>query len=495
MVETIGLAILSAAGAGEIAGIAGLGTLSGTTIAGISLGTAVGTTAVLGASIGLNYALRNTNVPKPEDGSVPLKQAIPPRQRGYWDCRLAGYYMLFENGNRDSQDVIAFHHGKVESILHIYLQDDEVAVVPDVSAGGTGTVQTVGVDQFGGGHVQVEFALGANSQTAASSLTSDANINAIWTSVYKGNGIAWGVLKCGAIADPATFSKTYPRGLPLLSVTARCSPIWDPRDVDQDEDDPTTWEASPNPVLQLLDYLTRVDGGMGLDRETILPDDVLDLWVVEADICDATNAVTSLPRYRSAGWYRFDNNPEDVINKILATCDGWLSEAGDGTLSLTVGKYREPSAPAIADQHVFGFTINHGTADEQTVNQLDITYTNPSDKYVQAQTDPVRDEDSISLTGVTRSQPLDLSWVQYPAQATNLGGRALLRLNPEKTGSIVTSLYGLRYLGKRWVKLQYSPIAALQDCVIEIQSSSINILGGRVTFNFSTVDTAALAAL
>lgn len=494
MAETIGVLLLTSVGAAEAgSGIAGLGTLAGTTAFGVSAATIVGTGAILGASIGLSYALNKTSVPRPEDGSQPIKQAVPPRQRGYWDNRLAGYYMLFEAGNRDSQDVIAFHHGKVESIQHVYLQDQEVAVVPDISGGGIGVVQTVGSDQFSGGKVQVQFKLGDVSQSAASLLTSDANINSIWTSNFRGDGVAYGVLKCAAIADPETFSKEYPQNLPLMSAVARCSPIWDPRDVDQDENDETTWVASPNPVLQLIDYLTRSDGGMGLSRATILPDAVLAQWMTEADLCDAL--VLSAPRYRSAGWYTFDNKPEDIVNKILATCDGYLVEAGDGTLSLTVGVYREPTEPAITDADIFGFSINHGHADEQTVNQLEISFTDPTSGYTTSQIDPVRDEDSISLTGVVRSQQLDLSWVQYPAQAATLGARGLLRLNPDKTGSLVTRLTALQYLGKRWVKLQYSAVNGLQNCIIEIQSCAINILAGRITLNFNTVDTVKLEAI
>ena len=493
---TLGTAILSAAGAAEAGtGIAGLGTAATSTFFGISAASGVGTATILGASIGLSYALRDSpSVPKPEDGSIPLKQAIPPRQRGYWDCRLAGYYMLFENGNRDLQDVMAFHHGRVELIQHVYLHDQEVSVVPDISGGGIGTIQTVGSDQFGGGRLQVDFKLGDASQTASTLLTSDANINGIWTTSYKGNGIAYGVLKCGAVANPELFSRTYTNGLPLMSAVARCTPVWDPRDEDQDEHNELTWVASPNPVLQLIDYLTCVDGGMGHDRVTILPDEILALWMLEADLCAEVNPTTGAPRYQCAGWYQFDNDPEEIQNKILATCDGWMAEAGDGTLSLTVGVYREPTDDPIEDRHIFGFTINHGAADEQAINQLDVTFTDPSQKYVQQPTYPVRDEASIAATQV-RAKPLDLSWVQSAAQAGYLGERALLRLNPEKTGSIVTSLYGLRYLGKRWVKLQYSVVNGLQDVVIEIQDAVVNILGGRVTFNFNTVNPVALAIL
>lgn len=479
----------------EVGGIAGLGTLAGTTIGGVSIASVVGGAALIGASIGLQYALNNPTVPAPENGAQPIKQAIPPRIRGYWDNRLAGYYMLFEAGNRDSQDVIAFHHGKVESIQHVYLHDQEISVVPDISAGGVGTVQSVGANQFSGGKVQVEFKLGDPSQTAASSLVSDANINAIWTSNFRGDGVAYGVLKCAAIANAEIFSKVYPQGLPLMSAVARCSPVWDPRDVTQTEGDPTTWKASPNPVLHLIDYLTCVDGGMGESRADILPAASLAEWMVEASLCDVDFGGGNV-RYRSAGWYTFDVNPEDVINKILATCDGWLSETGDGALALTVGVYREPADPPLTEKHILGFSVDYGHADEQTVNQLDVSFTDPAQQYVTDQIDPVRDEDSISLSGVDRSKPLGLSWVQYPAQAVRLGRRALLRLNPAMTGTLVTTLYGMRYLGKRWVKIQYPYIAGLQDCVVEIQDKAeYDLLGGTVRFNWSLVDPVALAAI
>lgn len=487
MPETVGLVLLGTLGATELGtGVAGFGTLAATTIGGTSVATVVGGAALLSASIGLSYALNSApDIPKPENGAQAIKQAIPARARGYWDNRLAGAYVLYEEANRTSYDVIAFHHGPVESIEHIYLNDEEVAVSPDISAGGFGTVATVGADQYGGGRVQIEVKMGAASQTALSSFTSDSNISGIWTADYRGDGIAYAGLKCGAVADPETFSRVYPQGKPELSLVARCSPIWDPRDPAQSREDESTWVASPNPVLQLIDYMTRTDGGMGLDLDTVLPPAMLALWMDEADICDED--VGGEPRYRSAGWYKFDNKPEDVVNKILATCDGYLMETGEGTFALTVGKYRDPIVAPITDAHIFGFTIDHGRADEQVVNQIDISFTDPSQKYAQSQTDPVRDEISISNSGIVRSQTLDLSWVQSETQASRLGSRALLRLNASLSGSFVTKLYGLRYLGQRWVSVNYTAINGLQNCVVEIQSASVNILVGRITWTFIRV--------
>jgi hypothetical protein len=208
--------------------------------------------------------------------------------------------------------------------------------------------------------------------------------------------------------------------------------------------------------------------------------------MAEADICDMTVATSSgvEKRYESHGWFRFDNNPEDVIGGILSTCDGWLAESGDGTLSLTVGVYRAPTDPALTDKHIFGFALNYGQADEQMVNELQISFTDPGALYVEVQADPWRDEDSIALTGIVRSQPIDLKWVQSVGQARRLADRAMQRLNPLMTGSFKTTLYGLRYLGQRWVPIQYPFVSGLQDCVVEIQDAEVDLLNGSITWQF-----------
>jgi hypothetical protein len=492
MAETIGALILSAAGASEITGIAGLGTLAGTTIAGVSLATIVGTTAIIGVSIGLNYALK-PGLPKPEDGSQALKQALPPRIRGYGLNRLAGFYMLYEAAGpapASSYDVIAFHSGRVSSVAGFYFNDDVVVPSVAIPFGGIATILGTYTDErYSHDAIHIDLKIGNPGQTASTLLTADPLINHVWTSNFVGNGIAYCAMVCNGSADTGLHTRVYPRGKPELSVVAECSPCWDPRDPAQARGDETTWLVSFNPVIQLIDYLTRVDGGMGLDYDTIIAPN-LAAWMVEADLCDETvpTAVDAERRYVSSGWFQFDNKPEDVIGGILSTCDGHLAESGDGTLSITVGVYRAPTGAPITEKHIFGFALNYGQADEQMVNQLEISFTDPALKYVSVQTEPWRDEDAIALTGVVRSQAIDLKWVQSNSQARRLADRAMQRLNPLMTGSFTTSLYGLNYLGKRWVPVQYPFVSGLQDCVVEIQNAEVDLLAGRIVWDFIRIE-------
>lgn len=172
---------------------------------------------------------------------------------------------------------------------------------------------------------------------------------------------------------------------------------------------------------------------------------------------------------------------------------GWL-KSGDGALSITVGVYRTPTDPPLTEKHIFGFALNYGQADEQTVNEIDISFTDPAFKYASNQPEPWRDEAAISLTGVLRSQSLDLKWVQSWQQARRLAGRAMQRLNPAMTGSFTTSLYGLRYLGKRWVPIQYPFVSGLQNNVVEIQSAQVDLMAGNIVWNFNLIDTGSIEA-
>lgn len=502
MAETIGLLVLTAATAGEAtaagSGIAGLGTLAATSISvgglSVSLATAIGTAAIISVSIGLQYALR-PDTPKPENGSQALKQAIPPRQMGYGRNRLAGSYMLFETAGTPparSCDVVAFHSGPVSQIVSAYLSDDLCTLDHTLDSGAVCTVTaTDTLDIRYISSVAIECRKGTPGQLGLVSFSSDPLISPIWNTSFVGNGIAYAGYICGSANDPSLFSQVYPRNRPELSLLVDCAPCFDPRDGTQSRSDPSTWKNSYNPVIQLIDYLTRVDGGMGLDYAEIIQPVVAD-WMAQATICD--EVVGGVTRYESHGWFYFDNKPEDIISKLLSTCDGWLAPSGDGTLAIVVGKYAAPTTPAITEDVILGFGVTCGSVDEEMINQLDPTYTDPLQKYVSGQAAPIRDEDSIAQFGV-KSRPLELTWVHEAAQVERLGARALLRLNPPKRGNLVTTLYGMRWLGQRWLRLQFPSVAGLEDCVIEVHDAQTDLMTGQVSFDWCLVDPDALAAL
>lgn len=485
MAETIGALIITAVTATTSVAVPA-------TILGVSTASIIGNAVILGAAIGLQYAF-GARPALPDNGSQPLQQAVPPRLRGYGRCRVSGYYMLYEATNGDSYDVIAWHHGRAVGIVGMYLHDDEVFHNSDYPL--DDRISTLINDGRYGDFVHIRYDNGAPSSGTPFYFSGTDMDGLFDPATHLGRDVAWLSLLCEKTDSAENFTRTYPRGLPVPSVVADLSPVWDPRDPAQSRTDPTTWRISYNPVVQLIDYLTRTDGGVGLDYDIIIGP-VIEAWKAEADVCDAAELKadgTYEPRYESHGWFTFDNKPEDIINAILATCDGWMCEAGDGTLALKAGLYREPTV-TIDEKNIVGFGVNYGQADEQSVNELAITYTSPEQKYVKVSTETLRDEDAISQSGVLRSQPLDLSWVHSNSQAQRLASRAMQRLNPEMTGTFVTTLYGLKALGERWVHLKYPFVSGLQDCVVEIQDAELDLTAGRITFSFRRVNVNAIEA-
>lgn len=493
MAETVGALIIAGLSSAGATGVAGF-SLASTTIAGVGLSSIVGGAAILGATIGLQAAFgAKQNLPSNEQGSQPLQQAVPPRLRGYGRCRVSGYYMLFEATSGDSYDIIAWHHGRATALVALYLHDDQVFLNSNYPS--DDRISTLINDGRYADIVRIRYHLGGPIGPTHFFFSVTGMDSLFATNTHLGRDVAWLSLVCGKTASAEDFTKAYPRNLPVPSVVADLSPVWDPRDPTQFRATASTWKISYNPIIQLIDYLTREDGGLGLDYSIII-EPVLDQWIEEANICDALELRADgsfEARYWCHGWFTFDNKPEDVINAILATCDGWLCESGDGTLAIKAGYYRAPTV-TLTDAHILSFSASYGQADEQAVNELNITFTDPSQKYAKVQTETLRNEEAIAQSGVVRSQPLDLSWVQSNSQARRLAARAMQRLNPQMTGTLVTTLYGLRALGERWVAVKYPYVSGLQDCVVEIQDASIDLMSGRITFNYRRVDTGKIEA-
>lgn len=516
---------------------AGLWTTFGISI--FTTATVIGNVALTAALIGLQYAIApRPDLPKPSDGTQTLRQTISPRIGGYGRCRIAGAYMLYESHAGFSYDVIALVSGKISGIARYYLHDDEVTV--------DGDGEVTAVDETDGryslGWVLIETSLGSDPGTAYADVIAGLPVGT-WTADHRGDGIASASLICQQVkADD--FLTVFPHGLPQFSAALDLYALWDFRDTNQDPDDPATWinysaynpattyavgdrvlyngvvyisaigsntgntpdadagkwvSVWENPVLQIVDYLTHTADpyrfSMGKDRDRLITP-VLANLIAEANKCDvlvARKSGLSEPKYRSNGWFRFDNNQEDVLGAILATCDGWMIEDIDGTLALRVGAYSAPTK-TITEKHILGFEVDYGSPAEEQINEIVFSFTSPAHKYREEPGDPWRNEDAISEVGKVRSRPLPLTWVQSHSQGRRLSKRAATRLNAPMRGNLVTTLYGLYVWGDRWVNLQYPLIPGLEDAVVELSGGSIDFKTGRISYQWLKIDPATIDA-
>ena len=200
-------------------------------------------------------------------------------------------------------------------------------------------------------------------------------------------------------------------------------------------------------------------------------------------------------RYRCNGVAGYDQAPADIISQINGTMDGWLGMRGDGALTVFAGQYYEPTV-ILSDAHVLDYSVQQFQADEEVVNQLLPTYTEPNYKYntVDAgQWDSLHDQQQ---RGRIRSKQMQLPWADSTSQARRLAKAQMARqagngTTPPLRGWVRTTLAGMNALGERYIRLQISENQLLHDIVVEINKGKIDLKTLSVTWQWVQADPTA----
>jgi hypothetical protein len=482
MPQVIGAAVLTAAnvvGGAVYGGLTGLGV--GAATASIISQYAVSVTLLAGATLAYvgPALLFAPKVPTPEFGRSVKRQPIPDRVSGYGRARLGGAYMLYETDGTNeglALNVFAMHDGLIAGWGDIYLNDQIVTVGPD-------TYVESGPDlRYGkfGDLVRIETRLGEPTETNYSAV--NLARPDVWPTNARGDGIA-SLMMIAKGKFKEHFQRDYPNGLPLPSAIGDLQYCWDPRlgargtiTDDADKAASATWVGgSQNPFLQLLDYMTNPDTGMGLPLSRFLPN--IDAWEAAADVCDEAVPLAAggtVPRYQSGGSYLHSTAPADVIATILATCDGWLAQDATGCFTVQAGEYVEPTV-TIAEEHIVSLSRQFYREDERATNEIVVSYTDPAFDYTEVQTTPWRREADIAARGDVRSQPLSLPWVQNNSQARRLAKIAAYKATAPVSGVITTTLDGLRAWSERRIRIQApSDGDTMADIVVDLLPLTLN---------------------
>lgn len=416
--------------------------------------------------------------PKPEDGKQPLQQAIPPRHWGVGETRLAGAYMLWEAKAEMLYAVQAIAGHPIDSIKAWYLHDDKVTL--------TGTL----VNPLSNGRYEAPInlykRLGTASDAPYTPMIDAFSGQGIWTTNHRGDGQAsiGMTAKHGSQQD---YNKNFPYGAPRVSVVARLAKCWDFRDPAQSPTDPTTWTWTTNPVVQLAWHWCFSEFGHGKDyTKAILP--VIDIWKEEADVCDELvplNGGGTEKRYECSGWDTTENGPKAGTNSILAACDGWICERGDGALLITVGKYRASKVVTLTDADITGHAVQYDVLPEDECNRLVPKFTYPDTDYSTTDTDFFEDTAAQLATGRVLTQEADFRWVTKWRQARRLGIREFRRIRQKRRGTLDVRLSGLNAIYARWIQLSTPKrLPALNGSIVENRRSVVALTKGGFQMDF-----------
>ena len=453
----------------KIASIPGLVTVFGEggaiAIATATVNVAINATIAVGAS--LAFA---PSIPSPESARSTRKQAIPDRVSGYGRVRVGGAYMLWEAVNEYAYIVLAQLDGYSDAVETLYMNDQVETVIGGWVQQGSDLRYGVNSDL-----VQILYRNGLPTETRYSQITDTS----LWPADARGDGIA-SLMMIAKSSSKEKFLRDYPNGLPIPSTVRRAQLCWDPRlgargtiNGDGDKIASATWQWTDNPILILLDYKTSGSGGPGYDIARFLPR-IAD-WITAANVCDeavALKAGGTEKRYRAGGTYLHSTADADVTATILATCDGWFGQDIDGNYTVQAGKYYAPTVTITAD-HIVGMQVSQGKRDEESTNEVIVSFTDPVFDYTEVETDPIQTHEyAVPI----RSQRLSLPWVQSNSQAQRLGKIALYKAQAPISGTIIVTLDGLRAWGERRISIQCDPSESvvMSDIVIDIQPITLN---------------------
>lgn len=454
-------------------------TLFGATVTYAGIASAIATTALVA---GISYLL-SPKPPKPEDARHPLTQAIPARFWIVGEVRTAGALMLWESKGETLHSIQALAGHEIDGFVRFYLSDDRITRTGS-------SVDYIG-DRYGGGHVQIVERAGSVPGIPIAGAVAALSAEGSWTNDHRGDGQAYVYMACIATSQKKFLAK-FPQGRPTLTAHVRGARLWDPRDVAQDPDDPTTWVFSKNSVLCLLWHECFNPFGTKRDyTRAILP--VIDMWMEEADVCDEDVAKASggtEKRYECNGFDSAERDPKAGTNAILATMDGWMADRGDGALLIVAGKVREKYIVEITDSDILGRDISNDVLFDEEVNRVIAKFTYPDTDFTTSDVDYWQDDDAVAIAGRVLPQDFDYLFVQQWRQARRLGRRDYLRLREKISGQIDLRFTAINAVYVPWIRVN-APIMmpSLTGKLINNRRSMMNVGLGTFQMTFMAMPT------
>lgn len=442
--------------------------------------------AVLSIGLSLLFAPK---IEKPENiGRIPFRQSVPNRTRIIGKRRTAGSFLLHHaHPSGIFFGISALCEGEVKEFTRFYLHDDVVALQED----GHTITYPPGGGRYGDDKVSVYTKVGLPTETAFSEAVTA--LSPLWTNDHRGDGIAQALLVC-ADAGLDDQAKRYPFGLPVLSVELIATKVLDPRDLDQEWDDPSTWsfDGNDNPILQAVWLLTAPieEGGMGLSfEECILP--VIDKIAEQADVCDEPVALKeggTEKRYICGSQYLLSDARTEALNAILGTCDGFCAENDDGTYTIKAGKWdSEDFEVVIEDRHVISYKVTDGVPDEDALTGVIVKYNSLPHEHTTVDA-PVWPRDAYQGGDDRRVRTIEVTFCPSGTQAQRLSKRVAIYEMAQLRGTLVLNMYGVLLRNRRGATLQITDDARLADVKIKITRCEYNLLAGTCEVDFVVFD-------
>lgn len=379
---------------------------------GIGLATATALTQV-----GVSLAISALTKPKqptipPQEVQANISQAASARRRSYGKVLLGGLRAFFEAKDGVLHVVIVHHEGAVSQVLDYVIDGETVAL----NSEGV-TTDEGGAFSFDG---LVQIATRNGTQSDYADLL--AAFPTMWTAAHRIEGSVTTYARLRGPA-PSRISAIFPKGAnTVIQMIVHGSEVFDPR-----------IEAvgfSDNSALVARDFLSHPDG-MRIP-EIHFDDAAIGAF---ADICDVQG-------YTAAGTYGLNDEPRNVLDAIMKTCDGQPYLTPEGKIGLMGGQYSEPDV-IIGQDDILEVNWETGVDAMTDFNVLKGIYTS-EDHNFKPEEAPERRNETLLDTQAERTETLDIPWCPDGNQMQKLMQTYEMRERPQYRVEIVTNLVGIK---------------------------------------------------
>lgn len=410
-----------------------------------AIGAALVKTAIgIGLSLIVNrlFAPASAQAPelKPQDMQSPIRQDVPPRIRSYGRVQLAGVVFWQQADTATGYLYLGriLNYGRIGGFVS-YLIDNTL-----VGIDGSGNVLT---SPYSGVVTKILTRNGAYPETAYAEIQSAFGYGDV-----RGDGCATALSIHETFSTAELQQENYSNGLPQLKYIIDASVVWDWRDPAQNRLDETTWRTSSNPVVCAMDYAMHRDG-FAIPWERFRAN--LAEWTREADVCDELVAAAgggSEARYRLALTYDYTQRPGDVMAQILRCCDGRFWPRSDGTMGISVNKFRG-TRKTIGSDLVLGYRLRYGQDRLTGIAGVRGRYLDSATDYVEAEAEPWPDAATVLALGEDRVASLPLQMVPSLGQSRRLMELAFLQATSPRRLTLQTDFGGLVGANERFVRV------------------------------------------
>jgi hypothetical protein len=129
-------------------------------------------------------------------------------------------------------------------------------------------------------------------------------------------------------------------------------------------------------------------------------------------------------RYRCWGTFTTDADVNEILERMLSSCNGTLIYA-NGKFTLLVGEWREPTVTITQDDLLDGIDLSSNSSQRNAFNSVKSTWISPDDFFNAATSEPYASDQFIAEDGYQSWTELDFPFSPTPTMVQRLQKQAL----------------------------------------------------------------------